>query len=120
MSARYHAPRGENTPFGSGDPYYNESTGYITPQPAKKRSISNWIKIGVPVLAVVVVGAVLGGVLGSRSKGSVKSAGTGGAAAGSNSGGGGGKTGNGRYATATNSLYLVPLYPSTVRYSALV
>jgi hypothetical protein len=118
MSTRYHTPRAENTPFGSGDPYYNESTGYITPHPAKKRNISNWIKIGVPVLAVVVVGAVLGGVLGSRSKGSVKSAGSGGAASGSNSGGSSGNNGNGRFATATNPLYLVPLYPSTVRYSA--
>lgn len=103
----------QQSPYGSGDPYYNESTGYITPHPVKKNGVSNWLKIGVPVLVVVVVGAVLGGVLGSRKANSDASS--------SSSAGGADassvvsvKNEIGRYATATNSLYLVPLYPSTV------
>jgi len=113
MAANYHSPNAQHTPYGSGDPYYNESTGYITPHPVKKRGISNWIKIGVPVLVVVIVGAVLGGVLGSRKAASAQSAGTDGTGSNSGSNAGGSKSGSGRYATATNSLYLVPLYPST-------
>jgi hypothetical protein len=101
---------GAKSPYGSGDPYYNESTGYITPHPVKKSGISNWIKIGVPVLIVVTVGAVLGGVLGSRKAHSASSS----LAQANPSAAVSVKNEIGRYATATNSLYLVPLYPSTV------
>src|SRR5882757_9499730 len=66
----YHStdPPGANqtSPYGSGDPYYNESSGYIASGPPKK-GMSNWIKFGVPIALLVVVGAVVGGVLGSRS-----------------------------------------------------
>ena len=106
------AGTGAHSPYGSGDPYYNESTGYITPQPpVKKSGVSNWIKIGVPVLIVVIVGAVLGGVLGSR-KANASSSSSGAQADASSAVSL--KNEIGRYATATNSLYLVPLYPSTV------
>ncbi len=100
----------QQSPYGSGDPYYNESTGYITPHPVKKNGVSNWIKIGVPVLVVVVVGAVLGGVLGSRKANSATSSSSSADASSVVSV----KNEIGRYATATDSLYLVPLYPSTV------
>lgn len=107
-----NAGTGTHSPYGSGDPYYNESTGYITPQPpVKKSGVSNWIKIGVPVLIVVIVGAVLGGVLGSRKSNNASSSSAGQANASSAVSI---KNEIGRYATATNSLYLVPLYPSTV------
>jgi hypothetical protein len=107
-----NAGTGTHSPYGSGDPYYNESTGYITPQPpVKKSGVSNWIKIGVPVLIVVVVGAVLGGVLGSRKTNDASSSS---AAQANASSAVSIKNEIGRYATATNSLYLVPLYPSTV------
>jgi hypothetical protein len=118
---------GGASPYGSGAPYYAESTGYISPQqtPAKK-GLSPWIKFGVPVLVLVIIGAVVGGVVGSRSS---KDGDSGSSSSSSNGGGGGGgsgkdnsaassiasaKTAVGRYATATNSFYQVPVYPSTV------
>ena len=106
-----------NSPYGSGDPYYSASTGYITPAPMKKRT-SNWIKIGVPVLVVVIIAAVVGGVLGSRhhnnssaSASGADSAATGAAAA---SNAASLKNAIGVYPTATDSQYLLPIYPSTV------
>ena len=54
------------TPYGSGDPYYNESTGFITPSKAKKGT-SKWLKIGLPVGILVIAGAVVGIVLGLRA-----------------------------------------------------
>ncbi|KAF8640814.1 hypothetical protein AX17_000463 [Amanita inopinata Kibby_2008] len=116
MATTYNSLNSGNhpSPYGSGDPYYNESTGYITPHPVKKRGVSNWVKVGVPVLIVIIVGAVLGGIFGSRSKNSSasSSASSSGEAAASI------KNSIGRYATATNSLYLVPLYPSTTNTAA--
>lgn len=116
----YNSVQGGNpTPYGSGDPYYNESSGYITPHPAKKAT-SPWLKFGVPVLVVVIVGAVVGGVLGSRSKsssdsgsGSSSGAGTAGGEAAASSAASV-KLEVGRFATATDSEYLMPVYPSTV------
>ncbi|THH14362.1 hypothetical protein EW146_g5957 [Bondarzewia mesenterica] len=112
-------PQHGQSPYGSGDPYYHESTGYISPPQPKKR-ISNWVKIGVPVLVLVIIGAVLGGVLGSRSsnnKSSSSSSGgssapqvTGEAAA---SAAASAKNAIGRFATSTNSEFMMPVYPST-------
>lgn len=104
----------QSTPYGSGDPYYTESTGYITPITGKKpASTSKWIKIGIPIAIIVIAAAVVGGVVGSRQ--SKTSAATGskspGAAASSAASV---KASVGRYATGTNSKYMVPLYPSTV------
>jgi hypothetical protein len=103
------------SPYGSGDPYYNESSGFITPHPAKK-PISNWIKIGVPVLILVIIGAVVGGVLGSRNNSSsnnnsAASSASGDAAASSAASI---KLDIGRFATATDSEYMIPIYPATV------
>ncbi|KAI0079636.1 hypothetical protein K474DRAFT_1658995 [Panus rudis PR-1116 ss-1] len=116
----YH--NANNTPYGSGDPYYNESTGYITPMPVKKRT-SNWLKIGVPVLIVVIVAAVLGGVLGSRAHNKDSSSSASGAdsvptdeAAASSAAAV--KNSVGVFPTATNSLYLLPIYPSTTNTAA--
>ncbi|KAI0689871.1 chondroitin AC/alginate lyase [Cytidiella melzeri] len=120
MATRYH---NANTPYGSGDPYYNESSGYITPMPLKKKT-SNWIKFGVPVLIAVIVAAVVGGVVGSRHHSSSSS---------NVSGGSSGSSGDqaaaassaasvqnalGLYPTSTNSLYLIPIYPSTTNTAA--
>jgi hypothetical protein len=114
MAATYNTIGGSNhSPYGSGDPYYNESSGFITPLPAKKRT-SNWIKIGVPVLILVIIGAVVGGVLGSRSKSKSNAAtsSAGGDAAASSAASI--KLDIGRFATATNSEFMMPIYPSTV------
>ncbi|KAG6818070.1 hypothetical protein H0H87_009225 [Tephrocybe sp. NHM501043] len=116
MSANYNAVGGNHSsPYGSGDPYYNESSGFITPHPVKKRT-SNWIKIGVPVIILVIIGAVVGGVLGSKaaknsSNGSTGSSSSGEAAASSAASV---KLEVGRFATATNSAYMMPVYPSTL------
>ncbi|PFH54816.1 hypothetical protein AMATHDRAFT_72577 [Amanita thiersii Skay4041] len=122
MAANYNSlhPNSNASPYGSGDPYYNESTGYITPHPMKKRGISNWIKIGVPVLIVVIVGAVLGGVLGSRSHSSTSSTGSSGGPQGEAAASSAASVKNsmGRYATATDSFYMVPIYPSTTNTAA--
>ena len=110
------------SPYGSGDPYYSESTGYITPMPSpKKGGISKWIKFGIPALVVVIVGAVVGGVFGSRSSNDNSSASSSdSSSSSSNSGSGGGKSAQelGRFATTTNAEWQLPVYPSTVRDSA--
>lgn len=116
MSASYNAVGGHPSPYGAGDPYYNGSSGYITPHPVKKRT-SNWVKFGVPVLIVVIIGAVLGGVLGSRASKTNESP------EGSSSSSKGEVAASsavsmkleiGRFATATNSEFMMPIYPSTV------
>ncbi|CAL1695085.1 unnamed protein product [Somion occarium] len=105
MSSNPNYHNANNTPYGSGDPYYNESSGYITPMPMKKRT-SNWVKFGIPVAIVVIVAAVLGGVLGSRaSKNTASSAAS-------------VKNSIGVFPTATDSLYLLPIYPSTTNTAA--
>ncbi|KAG6878616.1 hypothetical protein C0993_001139 [Termitomyces sp. T159_Od127] len=120
MSANYNTVDSHPSPYGAGDPYYNESSGYITPHPVKKR-MSNWVKIGVPVLILVIIAAVLGGVLGSRasksndeSEGS--SSGSQGEAAASSAASM--KLEIGRFATATNSEFMMPIYPSTTNTAA--
>lgn len=96
-----------NTPYGSGDPYYNASTGYITPPQPPKKQVSNWIKFGVPIAILVIAGAVLGGVLGSRASKSSSSSSAATSAIQA-------KNAIGIYPTGTDSLYMVPLYPTTV------
>ena len=105
----------------SSAPYYNQS-------PKKKRN--KWLWIGLPVLlAVIILGAVLGGVLGSRGSGddgngSNGSSGSNNAAADpSGSNGSGGSAGVGSTATGANGqAYLaistdsnsLPVYPTAV------
>lgn len=109
------------SPYGSGDPYYNESSGFITPV-ARKKGTSNWIKFGVPVLILVIIGAVVGGVVGSRSSKSSTDAATSSSSGASGSASGeaaassavSAKLAIGRFATATNSEYMMPIYPQTV------
>ncbi|KAH9836964.1 chondroitin AC/alginate lyase [Rhodofomes roseus] len=114
-------PTSYPTPYGSGDPYYNESSGYIAPPQAgaKKGGVSNWVKFGVPIAIIVIVAAVVGGVLGSKAhnNGSASSAAavTGAAAASSAASA---KEDVGVFATGTNSLYMLPLYPSTTNSAA--
>ena len=106
-----------SSPYGSGDPYYTASTGYVQSPPAKKAT-SKWIKIGIPIAVLAIIAAaVVGGVIGSRRRSSSSTSTSNSpqdpAAAASSAASV--KAAIGRYATATNSKYMVPLYPSTVR-----
>lgn len=101
------------SPYGSGNPFNTESAGYVARGSVPKKRTSNWIKIGIPVAIIVIAAAVIGGVLGSRH---AKTSSSG-------SSGGKGSSGNspasvdlavGRFATGTESKYMIPVYPSTV------
>ncbi|EGN91627.1 hypothetical protein SERLA73DRAFT_100273 [Serpula lacrymans var. lacrymans S7.3] len=115
MAANYNSINAGQSPYGSGDPYYNESSGYITPQPPVKKQTSNWIKFGIPLAIVVIVGAVLGGVLGSRHHNDVAEASSGSAAA---SVAASVKNELGVFPTSTDSQYLLPIYPATTNTAA--
>ncbi|KAK7468722.1 hypothetical protein VKT23_003225 [Stygiomarasmius scandens] len=106
----------ENSPYGSGDPYYAQSTGYITPAPATKKGTSNWVKFGIPVGVIVIVAAVVGGIVGSKSSSSKSSGGTASAADASSQASA--KAEIGLFATATNSEWMLPVYPSTTNAAA--
>lgn len=106
------------SPYGSGDPYYSKSSGYIASGPVK-RSKSNWLKIGVPIAILVIVGAVVGGILGSRAGKKNNTNSPGGNNSNDNSNGndnsdGGVKNGLARFPTSTDPFYGMPIYPSTV------
>jgi hypothetical protein len=111
LNSTRNSPYGHQaqSPYGSGDPYYNASSGYVAPQPAKK-GVSKWIKFGVPLLILAIVGGVVGGVLGSRKSNTPTSA----SAAAAASSAASAQNAIGVFPTATNSLYMVPIYPSTV------
>ena len=123
MSTQYDAiDSSRNSPYGQGgspygsthntDPNRLESTGFIAGGPTSKGGVSKWIKIGVPVALLVVIAAVLGGVLGSRHHSSAANAASSAAASSAASA----QKAVGIYATATNSEYMMPIYPSTVSY----
>ncbi|KAH9944202.1 chondroitin AC/alginate lyase [Epithele typhae] len=105
-----HSNASNPSPYGSGDPYYNESTGFITPSNPKKGT-SKWIKIGIPVAVLVIAGAVVGAILGIRA--SKSTTGSSSTKSGSSSGNNTNNDGSKLFATATDSLYLLPIYPST-------
>ncbi|KAF8846223.1 hypothetical protein BDN67DRAFT_24661 [Paxillus ammoniavirescens] len=114
MTTNY-ASINRNTPYGSGDPYYNESTGYISPNQPQKKKVSSWIKFGIPLAVLVIAAAVLGGVLGSRAtKNNASASGSGAAATSAIQV----KNSIGLYPTGTDSLYMLPLYPATTNTAA--
>ena len=85
---------------------------------AAPRKRSKWLRIGLPVaiLVAVILAAVLGGVLGSRAaknkNGDSSDPKPGSAEASSLASE---KLSMGRFATSTDSKFMVPVYPSTVR-----
>ncbi|KAF5323499.1 hypothetical protein D9611_005754 [Ephemerocybe angulata] len=106
------------SPYGSGDVGVKESSPFMNGGAPAPRKRSKWLKIGLPaaIVVVVILAAVLGGVLGSRASNKNKDG----------SSGADPKPGSaeatslsseraavGRFATATNSAFMVPLYPST-------
>lgn len=110
-----HAPLSnyQNSPYPP-DTYHNES-GYMTPA-IKKKGLSPWVKIGVPVLLLVIAGAVVGGVIGSRSHNknvSTASSSGGNSNPAAASSAVSAKNAIGIFPTSTDS-YELPVYPSTV------
>lgn len=97
----------------------SQSRGY-TATPAK-RGPNKWLKIGIPVIVVAVIGIILGIVLSTRHKSSTSNnTSTPSSTTGGNKGGGGG--GNnllGVFFTGTDG-YGLPVYPSTVRYYVFI
>ncbi|KAJ7760544.1 hypothetical protein B0H16DRAFT_1662143 [Mycena metata] len=106
-----YGPLQTTRPYGSEDPAFTQSTGFITPARPQKGT-SKWIKIGIPVAVLVIAAAVVGGVVGSRkhSSSAATSSAAQSAAASSQASA---KLAEGVFATATNSLYQIPVYPST-------
>ncbi|KAF7298857.1 hypothetical protein MIND_00833500 [Mycena indigotica] len=121
MSGSYdHLNSSSHNMYGQGN-----GSGYITPATRSKRRTSNWIKFGIPVLLLVIAGAVVGAVVATRSKKSSDAAtsSTGGssldpAASVAPSAAASAKDAIGIFPTATNSLYMVPIYPSATNAAA--
>ncbi|KAJ7606146.1 chondroitin AC/alginate lyase [Mycena polygramma] len=96
---------------------FTQSTGYITPAQPAKRGTSKWIKIGIPVAVLVIIAAVVGGVVGSRKSSSSAATSAAGSSAAASSQASA-KLAAGIFATATNSLYMIPIYPSATNTAA--
>jgi hypothetical protein len=125
-----HVPLRSADPMSSGNPYASQSPRGFD-QPEKKSRKKMWIIIGVIVALIVIVGAVVGGVLGSRASND-SSSGSGSSADQANGGSGNDNaaapsgvtsvnsealtaTAADRYlAIATDSHWMLPVYPSAV------
>ena len=104
----YQMDRGSSE-FLSPYPYQSSAPG--------KKPTSKWIKLGIPLFIVAaVVGIVVGAIVGTRkntngsNNGATGSSGVPGSASSAVSA----KLAIGRFATATDSEFMVPVYPSTV------
>lgn len=105
------------SPYGAGDPYYNNSTGYLPAQKAKK-GLSPWIKFGVPVAIIVIVAVVVGAVVGTKKHNDNKSAAAASDPSAAASSAISAKSSIGRFAVSTDSEFMMPVYPSTVSLTA--
>ncbi|KAF7363785.1 hypothetical protein MSAN_01036400 [Mycena sanguinolenta] len=81
----------------------------------RKKGTSNWIKCGVPLLLIIIIAAVVGGVVGSHKKKSSSSSASSAAqsASAAASAAASAKSALGQFAVATDSFYMMPIYPST-------
>lgn len=124
--ANNHSTQNLNNPYGAGDPYYNQSTGYISPpnmNSTRKKGVSKWIKIGIPVAVLVIIGVVVGAVVGTKhsSENSPQAKAAASASASSASVNLAlQELATGKFAMATNSLYMIPLYPQVTDTSVFV
>jgi hypothetical protein len=123
-----HVPLASADPMSSGNPYASQSPrGFEQPQKKSRKKL--WIIIGVIVALLVIIGAVLGGVLGSRSSNDSSSGGSKSAADSASGNGNAGApsgvsnvnsealtaTNENRYlAIATDSEWMLPVYPTGV------
>lgn len=126
--------------MSSGNPYASQSPQGFNQKPKKSRK-KLWIILGIILAIIIIVGAVVGGVLGSRAGNDDSSSGGGNSADQANGGGNGGGNGNtgapsgvsnvnsealtateaNRYlAIATDSEYMLPVYPTGVRIFAFL
>lgn len=86
----------------------------------KKKGLSPWIKIGVPVALIVLVGVGVGAYFGVRNKNNASANGNkqgSGNGNGNNNGGSSFNLDDSRLAMSTNT-WMLPVYPSTVSNSA--
>jgi hypothetical protein len=93
--------------------------------PPKKRGVSKWVKIGVPVALVILVGIAVGAYFGVRNKSNANAVDGNGNKQGNGNGNGNGNNNGGtsinledsRLAISTDT-WMQPVYPSTVSHSA--
>jgi len=123
-----HVPLASADPMSSGNPYASQSPrGFEQPQKKSRKKL--WIIIGVVVALIVIIGAVVGGVVGSRSSSDSSSGGSKSAADNASGNGNAGApsgvsnvnsealtaTDENRYlAIATDSEWMIPVYPTGV------
>jgi hypothetical protein len=104
---------------------FGDSEGLLddNSNPRTRKSVRKWIKLGIPLLVLVIVGLVVGVVVGTRKSTNRSSSGAASAGSSGNatsaSSAVSAKLAIGRFATATDSEFMVPLYPSTVRFQTL-
>ncbi|KAK7033651.1 hypothetical protein VNI00_012651 [Paramarasmius palmivorus] len=113
MAGPHYSTINTNSPYQNSS--HNESTGFISPAAPQKKRTSPWLKFGLPaiILILVIIGAVLGGVLGSRASRDSQAATASQSADAAASSAASAKADLGRFAQATNSQFMVPVYPST-------
>lgn len=121
--ANLNTPDPDKSPYGAGDPYYQQSQGYIQPYPRKK-GLSKWVKIGVPVAIIIIVGVVVGVVMATRNNSDDDKSSSSNSKPGSDSkpadpeDAATAKLEIGRFAVATNSAFMVPIYPTATNAAA--
>ena len=109
---------GSSADLLDNSPYYHQSSGYIQSSAPGKKPISKWIKWGLPLFIVAAIAGIVVGVIVGRKNTNRSSSASG--ATGSNGVPGSAssvvsaKLSMGRFATATDSEFMVPVYPSTV------
>lgn len=110
----YQMDPGESAKNGSPPYPYKSPYPFL---PTSDKTMSKWIKLGLPLFVVAAIaGIVVGAVVGTRKNENRSISGTTGSSGvpGSASSAVSAKLAIGRFATATDSEFMVPLYPSTV------